>query len=164
MKRTDINPIFKLYDSIIYDDNIDYTRRQKITAYAASGNENIEKGQKLFDFDYAPILEDLDYEELLNFYDNSTLFVKLYKSVSFNYFTIYASCYKWYNENSKVPEAFVLQNQIKKYELKSIDDFCCPIIKYLDLELLDNINFFKNIKNNMSYAENKNIDSIIVLL
>ena len=164
MKRADLNPLFKLYDSTTYDDNIDFTKSGNINAYAASGFNNLEKGQKLFDFDYIPILEENVYKELLDYYDNSIVFVELYRIISFNYFTLYADCIKWYIENSKSFDAFNLDIQIRKYELKVQDNFSCPIVRYVDLEFLDNINVFRNIKNIMSYSETKNINSINILL
>jgi hypothetical protein len=164
MKRSEINPLFKLYDSTTYDDNIDFTKSGKINAYAASGFNYLEKGEKLFDFDYIPILENEVYKELLVYYDNSIILVELYKTISFNYFSLYEACIKWYNENSKSFDAFNLDTQIRKYELKVLDNFCCPIIRYLDLDLFDNTNVFRNIKSIMSYSETKNINSINILL
>lgn len=164
MKRADINPLFKKYDSTTYDENVDFTKSGIINVYAASGLNYIERGVKLFDFDFSPILEDEVYKELLVYYDNSIVLVELYRTISFVYFTLYVDCIKWYIENSKSLGAFNLDAQIKKYELKVQDDFSCPIVRNLDLEFLDNVNVYRNIKNIMADSETKNINSINILL
>lgn len=164
MKRAVINPLFKKFDSTTYDNNIDFTKNGIINVYAASGINQLEKGQKLFDFAYETILKDEEYKKLLTYYDNSILFVELYRRISFIYFDHYTACTKWYIENSKSLAAFNLEAQIKKYELKIQDDFCCPIVRYLDMEMLDNVNIYRNIKTIMAESESKNIDSINILI
>ena len=163
MKRTNINPLFKIYDSITYDE-IDYTKSGKVNVYVATGDKTLEKGQKLFDFFYEPILKEDDYVKLLDYYDYSAVFLEFYSLISFTNFTIYSQCIRWYIENSKIWEAFNFDEQLKKYELKISDDYCCPIIKYLDLEHLDNINVYRNVKNIMIFSEVNNISSINTLM
>jgi hypothetical protein len=163
LKKKDINPLFLKYESITFDIN-DFTKPNKVLMYAASGKQVLENGVQMFEIDYEPLFEENEYLKLLKDFDESPLLINLFKLMSFNYFTFYSQCICWYSEISKVNGAFNLKELVEKYESKKVDDYSCPVLKYLDLNLLDNINFYKNINTTMRLATLKNIKSINFLL
>ena len=162
MEQNNKNPIFIIYDTFKYK-VFDYTQSKNVKIYASAGIEKLEDEDKLFEVNYQPIFEETEHKNLLDFYDNSPVFINLYNKISFIYCTIYVNCHKWYNENSKVINAFNLNEQISKYEKKVKDEYCCPIIKDLNLNNLDNINVIGNLKSLMSDSAVRKIDSIDIL-
>lgn len=163
MKRKSIHPILKAFDSCMHDLK-DYTKSKKVTIFFASGNKKLKQGDIAFEFDYEPIFEENEYLRLLNYYENSTTLINIYDLMCYKYFTIYFICIKWYIEKSKVTEILNIKEVIHNYEIKTVDEFSCPILKCLDLTLLNNDNFFGNIKSIMSKVEIEDITSLDILL
>jgi len=163
LKKKDINPLFLKYESITFEIN-DFTKPNKVLMYAASGKKVLENGVQMYEVDYEPLFEENEYLKLLKHFDESPLLIHLFKLMSFNYFTLYSQCICWYSGISKVNGAFNYKELMEKYESKKVDDYACPILKYLELDLIDNINFYKNINTIMRLATLKNIKSIDVLL
>lgn len=159
----DINPLHKKYDGYTWDIK-DVTKAQKVSAFTVAGKNSLENGVKLFEFDYKPILEEKEYDNLKLRYDSPEILEELYKSMSFAYFTLYTECMRWYVENTKVSGAFNLEEQLKKYQTNIVDDFCCPIVKYLDANLMSNLNFYSNLKRIFLFSEDRKINSIDILL
>lgn len=163
MKRKDINPLFIQYKSCT-SDMIDVTKATRVAIYSASGTSQLEKGLPLYEFDYEPIFEEDVYLKLLNYFDKSPVLVKLYRLMSFNYFNIFSFCIEWYTQKSNVKGAFSLKELIENYESKINSDFSCPVIKYLDLSMLDNNDFYGNLDSLIRLSEWKRISSVNVLL
>jgi len=159
MKKKEINPLFKIYNCLTYD-SVYCIKPQKVSVYQAAGTNKIEKGRKVFEFNYEPIFEYNDYKKLLVEYKNSQLFKELYSLMCFNYFTFYNRSYNWFVENTFNKRAFILEKEIEKYVAKKTSDYSCPIIKYLDLSSLDNINFYRHFIDIINDAEIHGLESV----
>jgi hypothetical protein len=163
MKRKDINPLLKLYDTITYNvSNI--TEANRVSVFRAIGVSEVQKGKKIFEFDYLPLLDIKYYNVLLDEYENNNTLIELYKHCSYLYFHLFMEAVQWYDENNKVTGAFDFKKQLEEYESKISNDFSCPIIRYLDSSKLGNINFYKNLRNVISYSESKGISLVNELL
>ena len=173
MKRKDMHPLVKFYDNIYFDTLDDYTRPSTIKVYRTTSKvgwnmkekkeeQQIDKGEMLFEFQYEPLLKITEYEKLLTEYERSTTFQELYKIASLLYLELYRTAVKWFVEKSK--SSFDFNTELEKYKYKLDDGFACPILKHLDNSRLGNSNIYQHIRNLMIKSEVKNIRSVNKLL
>ena len=73
MKRKDINPLLKFYNGITYE-VINLTEANRVSIFRAIGKNEVQQGEKMFDFDYSPLLDIKDYNDLLVEYENNNTY------------------------------------------------------------------------------------------
>lgn len=125
----------------------DYEKLKKeIPDFSKSKNKNfykINNGFLLYEFAYEPLLDINEFKTLVNKPEEYQLLEPLYNSFLNIYFQLYKQCVQWYKENSIVKGAFDIEEQIELYQNVIIDDYCCPILKELDITQIRNLNFKK---------------------
>ena len=161
MKRNEINPILR--NATTFDD-FDLTKEKVVNIYAAQGITKLEKGVKLFDFFYEPLLNENGYNKLVQLFKGDQLLIDTYSSMNQLYWHYYSDCIKWYTQHIEGTLAFDFDSQIQRYKSLELDSYSCPIIKHIEPEHRKNIDFFGNLKSIMLYAEENNIVDVNFLL
>ena len=165
MKRKDLSPLLKIFDTTLNDSgDKDLSMPCKISVYEAIGNASLVYGEKLFDFQYIPLVEKQIMNKLMYEYDNSKVLSDLYRLIQFLYITNLEQTYKWYYEHLNDLTFDKLQKELQSYSELKIKGFGCPLLNYLDPNTLLNKNIIKNIKAIVNHSELNEIDSINVLL
>lgn len=164
MKRSEMNPFFKIYHGTICD-SINLCKPQKgVSVYQAVGKDLMEKGEKIVEFNFEPILDYVDYCELFEHYDDYKLFDKFYSHISHVYFYLTIECYKWFSGITQIRGALDINAQLKSFEAKELNDFSCPIIKHLNIRTINNVSFRDNFIAVINSGDIEGIETIDELL
>ena len=160
---------------ISYTENVDYTKRNKITLYIPYvekkmfdfGDNVIKeeytyvKGSVILEYYHEPLLATKDYTE--NF-EESKIAKDLYRNLSFVYFSIFNKCMLWYSHIKAVKNAFNYETQIENYKKLIRNEYACPIVFEINESSLDNVQFKKYYQWLVDKAALNKIDSVNTLL
>ena len=151
-------------------DIIDRSLEQQVTVYTIKtstkdGVGNMRKDLKLFDFKYAPILSNETRIDLINFYNNYPIIIRLLDILNFMYFTFFSSCVKTFNERSKSARNFnaFLEREIIFLESRTFDNSNYSVLKRINEEKTNDINYYVNVKALMYKAIENEIEDVNLL-
>ena len=113
---------------------------------------NLKNKKIRYKFNYSPFLTQDDYDKTDSFLENtysideilplSTIVAQLREKINLTYWCILRYCHIWFYENNIKD---IVDIEFERYKNKFIDNFCCPIICYLDASTnLQDINVVKN--------------------
>lgn len=160
---------------VSYFENIDYTKRNKITLYEPNIIKKIIvdehnkpkevnsliKGKLILEYDYEPLLTYKDYIETC---EEAKIAKELYQNLSHLYFVLFNKCMMWYAQIKAVKKAFNYEIQIESFKKRIQNESACPIIFELDENTLNNVQFKKYYQWLVDRAALNKIDSVNVLL
>lgn len=141
------NHIIKMYDAEVKE----VKNKDGIT-------HNLTKGTFLYEYEYIPLLNQIEYKRLLSMNNSAKMLKELYHKLSIIYGALYADCIKWYIGKSRNSDVFDISKEIADLTNLIKKNKCCPIISNLNVEDLDDTDVFQWIKLAMNKA---NLEDII---
>jgi hypothetical protein len=119
----------------------------------------LKNGTFQYEYNFTPILNQIDYKKILKMYNSSNLLKELYHKLSLIYSALYADCIKWYIGKSRINDVFDISKEIEDIKKIEKKGKCCPIIYNLNVNNLDDTDVFQWIRLVMNKANLENINN-----
>jgi hypothetical protein len=157
-KKPPLLPTYK-FQTARFENHLSPTLIPVSSGYFGSTEKNFK-----FSFLYEPLLEEDDYLDLLKEFGNAEIVSALYSNISSNYYFLYWDCIAWYSENKSVAGAFDFDEQLSRYDAKLKGVNCCPIIEWLKMDKLNNLNFYSHFTKLIRKAVTNRIENVNYLM
>ncbi len=156
----------KLIDpyKITFTENLDSKKKGKVAYYdvdkivdTTKKSLKYIKGELLFDHLNEHLLDDKNYKRLLKKYPITE---SLYNSLMHLFNNKYGSSIAWYKEILATTKSFDFVRQIEDYEKFIRKKYSCPILKEIDPNNINNVNYLAHFEYSLRLAEANNISSV----